>query len=50
MAISRDVVEEEDEVPLVEELPLLDATTLLANPLDIEPLISLHELMGLYCS
>jgi hypothetical protein len=46
MAIFEDVLEEDVIVPLVEEPSLPDATHEPADPHDVDPLISLHALIG----
>jgi hypothetical protein len=46
MAIYEDVVDEEVEASPVEELPPTDDTTPPTDPLEVEPLISLHALTG----
>jgi hypothetical protein len=48
MAISEDVVEEEDVISLVKELPRLNATLDLADPPEVEPLISLNSLSDFF--
>jgi hypothetical protein len=48
MAISEDVAEEEVVVPLAKELTLLDATMEPTDPLEVDPLISLHVITSFY--
>ena len=48
MSISEDIFDEEDEVPPVEELPLIDETTPPTDPPEFEPMILLHALNGFY--
>jgi hypothetical protein len=46
MVIYEDVVDDEAKASHVEEIPPTDDPTLLANPPEVEPLISLHALGG----
>jgi hypothetical protein len=46
MGIYEDVPEEDVTIPLVEEHSLLDSTQEPAEPLEVDPLISLHALTG----
>ena len=46
MAISEDVPEEDVTIPLVEDPSLPDATQEPTNPPKVDPLISLHALIG----
>jgi len=48
MATSKDVAEEEIEVPPMEYIPPTYGTTPLADPPEVEPLISMHALMILF--
>jgi hypothetical protein len=48
MAISEDVVEEDVMIPLLEYIPQEDDHTPPSDPLEVEPLISLNSLTGIF--